>query len=100
MAPKKGTTNNPNGRPRGSKNKASENMKQAVLKIIDDNWRTMADDIKKLAPKDRVAFLEKLISYVLPKTTSIEGNLNNINYNVPLTKEEIISISEALEEKY
>ncbi|MBC8984775.1 hypothetical protein H9X96_03190 [Pedobacter sp. N36a] len=99
MAPKKGTTNNPYGRPRGSKNKATENMKQAVKDLIDSNWKIIGDDIKKLSPKDRVAFIEKLVAYVLPKTTTIEGNMNNINYNVPLTDEEVKAYAKALEEE-
>jgi len=99
MAPKKGTTNNPNGRPRGSRNKASDNMKQAILKIIDDNWKTISNDIKNMSPKDRATFIEKMISYVVPKSSTLDANVNNINYNVPLTDEEVRAYAKALEDE-
>jgi hypothetical protein len=100
MAPRKGTTNNPNGRPKGSRNKASDNMKQAIYKIIDDNWKVVSNDIKHMAPKDRAAFIEKMISYVMPKSTIIDANLNNINYNVVLTDEEVRQYAKALEDEF
>lgn len=68
----KGKTNNPNGRPKGSKNKASENLRKSVLDLLDENWDTIQRDLKKLEPKDRLGFLEKLLPYTLPKLQSVE----------------------------
>lgn len=99
MAPRKGTTNNPAGRPKGSRNKASDDMKQAIYKIIDDNWKTVSSDIKIMSPKDRAAFVEKMISYVMPKSTTLDANIRNINYDVPLTDEEVRQYAKALEDE-
>ena len=100
MAPPIGKrSNNPNGRPKGSKNKVSQDYRAAVDKLFNDSWPTLLEDIKKLSPKDRVAFFEKMLSYVMPKNTSIQGQINTINYNVPLTDEEVRQYARALEEE-
>jgi hypothetical protein len=100
MAPPVGKrSNNPNGRPKGSRNRVSQDYRAAVDKLFNDNWPTLKEDIKKLSPKDRVAFFEKMFSYVMPKTTNIQGKINNINNNVPLTDEEVRQYAKALEDE-
>ena len=99
MAPKKGTTNNPNGRPKGSPNKVSQDYRAAVDKLFNDHWPTLKTDIPKLSSKDRVAFFEKMLSYVMPKNTNINAQVRNINYDVPLTDEEVRQYAKALEDE-
>ena len=72
MGVKKGQINNPLGRPRGSKNKATADLRKSVLELLDNNWGNVQKDIKSLTPKDRLLFLEKLMSYALPKLQSME----------------------------
>ena len=66
MGLKKGTTNNPKGRPQGSPNKITANLRQKIQDILENNWHTVEKDIKKLEPKDRLFFIEKLLKYAVP----------------------------------
>ncbi|WP_262250092.1 hypothetical protein [Parapedobacter soli] len=67
---KKGMTNNPNGRPKGIPNKVTSDLRKAIADLLDGNWPRVQDDLDALDPKDRLAFIEKLLSYSLPKLTS------------------------------
>ncbi len=71
MGLKKGQTNNPAGRPKGKPNKSTSETKAWINQLIEDNRDQVAKDLKKLEPKDRLAIIEKLIQYVVPKQQSI-----------------------------
>ena len=71
MAPKKGTTNNPNGRKKGVPNKATGDLKAWVSKLLDDNRETILKDLARIEPLERLAILEKLMKYVMPTQQSI-----------------------------
>lgn len=71
----KGKTNNPNGRPKGSKNKVTKDLRLAVKSFLDANWDDMQKSYKKLDPKDKLTFYEKLLSYALPKLQSIDASV-------------------------
>lgn len=62
----KGTTNNPNGRPKGKPNRTTDELRVMVQNFIDDNLQTLQADFDKLEPKDRLAFIERLLKHVLP----------------------------------
>ena len=72
MAQKKGQTGNPNGRPKGTLNKQTAELRQIISEIVFDNTVTIKTDIKKLEPEKRLILFEKLLSYVLPKPQSAE----------------------------
>ena len=63
----KGKTNNPNGRPKGTPNKITQDVRQWLSTVIDKNRRQMERDLKALEPKERLQMLEKLMQYVIPK---------------------------------
>jgi hypothetical protein len=67
MGLKKGMTNNPDGRPKGSKNKSSEAIREMVSTLITDNWEQLQADLKQLQPVERLAFIEKMFQFVIPK---------------------------------
>ncbi len=68
----RGRTNNPYGRPKGIPNKNTAELREKISRLIDENWSTIQKDIDQLEPRDRLSFLEKLLSYSLPKLQSIE----------------------------
>ena len=76
MGLKKGTTNNPKGRPQGTPNKLTADLRQRIQEVIDNNWRTIEADIKALEPKDRLMFTERLLKYRLPTLQATSLNVD------------------------
>lgn len=77
MAFKKGQSGNPNGRPRGAKNKATNELREWVERLINDNLDTITNDIKELDPNERVKFFLALLNYTLPKQQSVKAEIND-----------------------
>lgn len=77
MAFKKGQSGNPKGRPRGAKNKATNELREWVERFINDNLDTIANDIKELEPNERVKFFLALLNYTLPKQQSVKAEIND-----------------------
>lgn len=83
---KKGESGNPNGRPKGSKNRTTEELRMMLKQIIDDNLDDLYDDIRKMKPIPRAMILEKLIKYNIPALTK-NDNLNNNSGEIKITVE-------------
>ncbi len=71
MGLKKGTTNNPKGRPKGTPNKTTSELKEWVNNLLDKNKIQFEKDLKAVEPEKRLAIIEKLLQYSLPKQQSI-----------------------------
>lgn len=67
MAFQKGNRANPNGRPKGAKNKATATLKEALAEIVENNVETLQNDLDEMKPAERARVLLALIEYVLPK---------------------------------
>ncbi len=63
----KGNSGNPNGRPIGSTNKASGQLRQAINDFLEMNFNKIQKDILTLQPKERVKAYTDLLQYGLPK---------------------------------
>lgn len=72
----KGKTNNPNGRPKGSKNKVTTEVRAWISKVIDKQRPQLEKDLRLLEPAERWRIIEKLMSYVVPKMQAVEANVN------------------------
>ncbi len=72
----KGKTNNPNGRPKGTPNKITADMRGWLTAVIDKNRKQMEKDLKRLEPKDRLQILEKLMQYVIPKQQAVSADID------------------------
>lgn len=66
-----------NGRPKGVKNKATQRIRDAYTKLVEDNLEQLKEDFKELEPKDRIKLYMELSKYVIPalKQTELTGNI-------------------------
>lgn len=72
---RKGKTNNPHGRPKGSKNKDKRALREFIEEIVNDRTQ-IQKDLKALEPLERLQIIEKLMGYVLPKLRSVENKID------------------------
>ena len=71
---KKGATLNPNGRPKGSRNKLSIETRDLIQSFISKELESIGERIEELEPKERLDVLIKLLPYIVPKQKDIEAN--------------------------
>lgn len=70
MAQRKGQTGNPNGRPKGSPNKATTNAREAIAAFVEGNVERLngwLDQIAAESPKDAFDAFMKVVEYNIPK---------------------------------
>ena len=79
-----------NGRAVGCKNKTTTQIRETFKNLLENNLEQVQNDLDALDPKDRVLFLLKLTSFVIPTLRSIEVNEMNIKDIEPI----IIQINE------
>ena len=63
---KKGQTGNPQGRPTGSQNNVTTDIKEFINNFLNKNLSTLQTDFDNLESKERLYFMEKLLKYVIP----------------------------------
>ena len=76
MGQKKGQTGNPEGRPKGSKNRTTKEAKQLLEQILLGQVDNIQAALNKLQ-KDPARFLDacaKMFTYVLPKKSDITSD--------------------------
>ena len=91
------------GREAGTPNKITGTLKEFVANLVDDNREQIVKDLKALKPKERLAVLERLMQYVLPKQQAVSADMGmdgiptNIsikvvgdpNYKYPSSEDEV-----------
>lgn len=68
----KGRTNNPNGRPKGTPNKVTAELRQKITDFVGMNLKDIQNQYNELDANQKLSFLEKLLSYALPKLQSVQ----------------------------
>lgn len=71
----KGKTNNPNGRPKGSQNKDTSLVRQAVAQLLEDYSPKMhgwLDQIAAESPEKAMGVVRDLLEYSIPKLQRTE----------------------------
>jgi len=79
MAPK-GHTNNPHGRPKGTPNKVTQDLKTWVYQLLSKNRKLIEQDMNGMEPHQRSALFEKLLAYAIPKLQRVEAEAT-IDFN-------------------
>jgi len=75
----KGKTNNPHGRPKNVPNRTTNELRNTLQCLFENNISQIQKDIDELEPKERLNILLKLASFCLPTLQSVgrENMLNN-----------------------
>lgn len=66
MAFKKGQITNPNGRPKGSPNRSTRQIRDAIALFVDKNIDKIQKEFNLMEPKDKLMFFERVLRYVIP----------------------------------
>lgn len=74
-----GESGNPNGRPKGAKNKKTEAIREAYQKLTEDNLENMTRWLSQIAADDPAKAMDmmlRLSEYIIPKLarTELTGN--------------------------
>lgn len=78
MGLRKGQSNNLNGRPKGTPNKATSKTREAFNQLIEDNLANLSIWIAEVAaedPKSALDIISKLAEYTTPKLARTETKL-------------------------
>lgn len=68
----KGESGNPTGRPKGSPNKMSAQLRETITDFLEDNFEKVISDFEELTPRDRVKFYCDLLQYGLPRLQAVQ----------------------------
>ncbi len=89
------------GRQKGVPNKTSKELKDFIKQFISDNLDTMQADFKskRMHPRDRLTFIEKLLKYVVPVINNSKATLDIKADLEKLTESQLEQIIQRLTEK-
>jgi hypothetical protein len=72
------------GRPKGSMNKATAEIREKYLQLIQNNFETLETDLKTLRSAERIKAIIELSKFVLPTLKATEMNLNSTDNFKPI----------------
>jgi hypothetical protein len=71
---KKGESGNPSGRPPGSANKISREIRLRMAQFVDDNIDGVKKWFEALEDKDKLFYFKEFLPFVIPKMKEITGD--------------------------
>ncbi|RTY89861.1 hypothetical protein EKM01_12145 [Flavobacterium sp. RSP46] len=73
---------NVNGRPKGTLNKATAELREKFTLLVENNFDKLQSDIDLLEPKDRIKTILELAKFVIPvlRSTELIGETDNNNF--------------------
>jgi hypothetical protein len=63
----KGQTGKPNGRPKGSSNKVTADLRKWITLLLEYNKEQFIRDLQAVSPEQRLSIYVKLVSYAVPR---------------------------------
>jgi hypothetical protein len=81
------------GRPKGSKNKSTQQIKNAFQALLSNSLPQLINDVNAMEPKDRANFLLKLSDKILPSLKSVDSvvetkGIQQLGFNLNYTTDE------------
>jgi hypothetical protein len=74
---KNDTRINRGGRPVGSKNNATTEIRNKYLQLIENNFKQLEEDLQTLKASERVKAIIELSKFILPTLKATEMSLSN-----------------------
>ncbi len=96
----KGESGNPAGRPKGSRNRSTSTMREAMALLIDENLDRMSewlDDIAKDDPKAAFQCMLSLLEFHMPKMSRVTW-IDEVKEAPQSSKEELDEFLQAIEQ--
>lgn len=84
--PKKGITNNPNGRKKGVPNKSTNELRGLLQNFIEQNIEQLQADFNNLEPYQKLTILEKYLKFVLPPIINDLSQLSERDLDILIEK--------------
>lgn len=72
----KGKSGNPDGRPKGSQNKASGQLRTLISNFLEKNFPVVEREFASLEAKDKIKYFIDLLQYSLPKLQSVSTEID------------------------
>lgn len=69
---KKGQSGNPNGRPKGTPNKSSQEVREFMQSFLSEKFENLDEIYSQLEPKDKINAIIKMLPYVVPKQMQMD----------------------------
>lgn len=79
----KGKTNNPNGRPAGTPNKLTREVREKIAAALESGLETFEEDLKALDPKDRLNILAKFAAFIIPRPQPEPSEAEEVERKLP-----------------
>ena len=70
--PQKGISNNPQGKPKGCRNKVNKDLREAISHFLQGNFESVIKTWQKASPKERLNFYQSLLKYSIPQLSNTD----------------------------
>ena len=91
---KKGQSGNPKGRPRGSQNKITKTVREALKDLVQSEIKKLPQTCKEMTPHERGVFLLKVLEFLIPKADkdTIEEKRQIDDWTLNFVKNQIATV--------